>query len=76
MIALSGMTESALLVLMLLFLIPLLVIYFLILYALKRFGYGNLTDTHWKKLLWFIASGVFFYLVLYLHFEITGKGLL
>lgn len=76
MVFLSGFTDSALLVVVTLFLLVVIIFYAHVIGVLFLFKKSNFYDSWFKKVLIFILSILILQILLYLHFTISGKGLL
>jgi len=76
MVFLTGMNDSAILVLLVAYLFFNTLLYFIVIGILYLLQLKSFYATWYKKILLFIVVGVLAYFVLYFNFQLTHKGLL
>lgn len=76
MFFLTGMNDSAILVLLVVYLFFNTFLYFIVIGILYLLQLKSFYATWYKKILLFIMVGVLAYFVLYFNFQLTHKGLL
>ncbi|SFA74567.1 hypothetical protein SAMN05660845_0340 [Flavobacterium swingsii] len=76
LIFLSGINDSTIFVILLLFFLFIALVYFLIRFILYLCNYSELINTSLKKVILFILCGIIVYFMLSMSYQLTGKGLL